>query len=117
MTLISTIALLFIAFLHYCIFTIEVFFWTKPSGLRAFNLSKEFSDQTKTMAINQGVYNAFLASGILYAILTSQPNTAIFFTSCVFIAGIVGGVTSNIKIIFIQSIPALIALMILFFKI
>jgi putative membrane protein len=113
MNIVSIIILLLIALLHYCIFIIEVFFWTKPTGLRAFNLTKQFADQTKTMAINQGLYNSFLASGIVFSILTSQKITAIFFIGCIFIAGVIGGLTSNKKIIFIQSVPATFALLII----
>jgi len=110
MTIGFAIALIAISFLHFFIFVLEVFFWDKQAGIKAFNLTKNFADQTKVMAVNQGFYNAFLASGLLLSMLFKQTSSALFVLCCIFIAGIVGGITSNKKIVLIQSVPALIAL-------
>lgn len=117
MTIGFAIALIAISFLHFFISAIEVFFWNKKPGIKAFNLTKNFADQTKGMAVNQGVYNAFLASGLLLSMISRQTTSAIFFLCCVFVAGIVGGLTSNKKIVLIQSVPALIALALFLYKI
>jgi Predicted membrane protein len=117
MTIGFAIALIAISFLHFSIFVIEAFFWNKRLGIKSFNLTKSFADQTKVMAVNQGFYNAFLASGLLLSMLFKQTGPAIFVLCCVFIAGIVGGITSNKKILLIQSVPALIALVLFFYKI
>ncbi len=113
MGIISIISLILIAVIHYYIFIVEAFFWNKPLGLKSFNLEKVFADKTKVIAINQGVYNAFLASGLIFSIVYGQKNTAVFFSLCVLIAGIVGGITANKKILFIQTMPAAIALILI----
>jgi len=113
MGLTSLIVLGIISLIHYYICFVEVFFWNKPLGIKSFNLKQDFADSTKVMAINQGVYNGFLASGILYSILVMERNTALFFSVCVLIAGIVGGLTSNKKILLIQSAPAVLAIVLL----
>lgn len=94
---------------------LEMFFWTKPKGLKAFGLTKEAAENSKILAANQGLYNGFLAAGLLWAItdrdLTKQ--LAVFFLSCVIIAGIYGAYTTKkIKLFYIQALPAIIALLV-----
>lgn len=113
MKLFGLIVLSIISLLHYYICLVEVFFWNKSLGIKSFKLEQKFADSTKMMAINQGVYNGFLAAGILYSIVSFNKNMAMFFAACVLIAGIVGGITSNKKIILIQSVPAVIAIVLL----
>lgn len=109
----STIVLILIAIEHVAIFVVEAFFWHKPLGQKIFRLQPQFADQTRVMAANQGVYNAFLAAGIVFALITDQAGVATFFAACVATAGVVGGLTSSPKIIVIQGVPAILALALL----
>lgn len=101
-----------VALLHVYIMILEMFFWTKPMGLKAFGLKKDFADASKVLAANQGLYNGFLAAGIFYGIFVNNLEFVIFFLSCVVVAGIFGGFTSHRKILVIQAMPALVALFI-----
>ncbi|MDO3664133.1 DUF1304 domain-containing protein [Acinetobacter higginsii] len=104
-----------IAVLHVYILVLEMFLWDKPYGLKAFGNSLEKAQLTKVLAQNQGLYNGFLAAGLFWALLAPTGYaTAIanFFLGCVLIAGIYGGLTASKKIIYIQAVPALIALIV-----
>ena len=92
-----------------------MFLWTTPKGIKAFGLkSKEFAEETRVLAANQGLYNGFLAAGLIWSILSNDFHIAIFFLSCVVIAGIYGAYsTKKIKLFYIQSIPAIIGLVLL----
>lgn len=98
--------------LHTYIFVLETFLWTSPRARRTFKTTPEFAAQTKTLAANQGLYNGFLAAGLAWGLLHPVPAFAtqiqLFFLGCVSVAGIVGGVTSNKKITFIQTLPAVV---------
>ena len=94
---------------------LEMFLWTKPKGLKTFGLKKEFAEESKVLAANQGLYNGFLAAGLFYGIATEQMQFTVFFLVCVVIAGIYGAYsTKKIKLFYIQSIPAIIGLGLLF---
>ena len=104
-----------IALLHVYILVLEMFLWDKPYGLKAFGNSLEKAQLTKVLAQNQGLYNGFLAAGLFWSLLAPESYAiaiANFFLGCVLIAGIYGGVTASKKIIYIQAIPALIALIV-----
>ena len=116
MGIISILLLAVIAVLHYAIFLVEAFLWTHRIGIHAFRLEKDFAVRTRVLALNQGLYNAFLASGIVYAIWQNSFAWAVFFAVCVFLAGIVGGFSSNKKILIVQSFPAALALTALFLQ-
>lgn len=92
-----------------------MFMWTKPLGLKTFGLKKEFADQSKTLAANQGLYNGFLAAGLLWAFFHPNPEFAqqlrLFFLGCVVLAGVYGAATASKKILYIQAMPAMIALL------
>lgn len=93
-----------------------MFLWTKPKGLKTFGLKKEFAEESKVLAANQGLYNGFLAAGLIWAIYSHSTEFAIFFLACVTIAGIYGAYsTKKIKLFYIQSIPAIIGLGLLLF--
>ncbi|MFT5791289.1 MAG: putative membrane protein [Saprospiraceae bacterium] len=94
-----------------------MFLWTTPKGIKTFGLkSKEFAEETKVLAANQGLYNGFLAAGLIWSILSENMYVAIFFLSCVIIAGVYGAYsTKKIKLFYIQSVPALIGLVLLHF--
>jgi putative membrane protein len=102
-----------VAFLHIYFMILEMFFWTKPKGLKAFGITKEFAEQSKTLAANQGLYNGFLAAGLIWSLINKDfsDQIALFFLSCVVLAGIYGAYsTKKIKLFYIQSIPAIIAI-------
>lgn len=104
-----------IALLHVYILVLEMFLWDKPYGLKAFGNSLEKAQLTKVLAQNQGLYNGFLAAGLFWSLLAPESYAiaiANFFLGCVLIAGIYGGLTASKKIIYIQAIPALIALIV-----
>ena len=112
------ISIYFVAIIHIYIVYLEMVLWTSKKGIKAFGLkSKEFAEETKVMAANQGLYNGFIAAGLVWSTISDNTEIALFFLICVFIAGIYGAYsTKNIKILFIQSIPSSIAILsILFF--
>lgn len=104
-----------VALIHIYILVLEMFFWTTPKGIKAFDLkNKEFANDTKVLAANQGLYNGFLAGGLIWSMALKNIDTTIFFLSCIIIAGIYGAYsTTKIKIFIIQSVPALIGLLFL----
>jgi len=109
----------FVAFEHIYFMVLEMFYWDKPIGLKAFGLKLEEAKISKTLAQNQGLYNGFLAAGLIWSILSenNNENIAIFFLSCVTFAGIFGAFsTKKIKLFYIQSIPAIIGIIILLLK-
>ena len=101
-----------VAIEHIYILVLEMFLWTKPAGLRAFGLTPEFAQETAVLAANQGLYNGFLAAGLVWSLMLKDEGfgVRIFFLSCVIVAGIFGGFTAKPSILFIQAGPAAIAL-------
>lgn len=101
-----------IALLHGYFLILEMFFWDKPLGRKTFKLSVDYAKASKNLAANQGLYNGFLAAGLIWGLLLGNAGTAIllFFLSCIVIAGVFAGVTVNKRIFFIQALPALFAL-------
>ena len=107
-----------IAVLHVYILVLEMFLWDKPYGLKAFGNSLEKAQLTKVLAQNQGLYNGFLAAGLFWSLIAPvgcAVAIANFFLACVLVAGIYGGLTASKKIIYIQALPALLALLALNF--
>lgn len=105
-----------VAFLHIYFLILEMFYWTKPKGLKAFGLTKEFADESKVLAANQGLYNGFLAAGLIWSLISKNNEFAIFFLLCVIIAGIYGAYsTKKIRLFYIQSLPAIFALIVTFY--
>ena len=103
-----------VAFEHIYFMILEMFYWDKPKGLKAFGQTLEVAKNSKTLAKNQGLYNGFLAAGLIWAIVNKNnfEQLAIFFFSCVVVAGIFGAYsTKNIKLFYVQALPALIGLM------
>jgi len=115
MNTISIVLILFVALEHLYFLVLEMFLWTKPKGIKTFGLkSKEFAEETKVLAANQGLYNGFLTAGLIYSVVIENTHFAIFFLICVTIAGIYGSYsTKNIRLFFVQGVPAIIALIIL----
>lgn len=107
-----------VALLHIYFLVLEMFLWDKPAGLKAFGQSKEKAAATKVLAANQGLYNGFLAAGLLVGVVQGDSGTqfTVFFLSCVIVAGIYGALTASRKILFIQAMPAFIGLILVFFS-
>ncbi|GAA3601977.1 DUF1304 domain-containing protein [Flavivirga amylovorans] len=117
MTFITILLIAIVAFEHIYFLVLEMFLWTKPKGIKAFGLkSKEFAEETRVLAANQGLYNGFLAAGLIFSIILKDTTLAIFFLICVTIAGIYGSYsTKKIKLFYFQSVPAILALISCFF--
>jgi putative membrane protein len=118
MNTISIILIAFVAIEHFYFLVLEMFLWTKPKGIKTFGLkSKEFAEDTRVLAANQGLYNGFLSAGLVFSILEKSIHFAIFFLICVTIAGIYGSYsTKNIRLFYVQAIPAVLALLALLFN-
>ena len=112
MTFISNIAVALIALLHIYFLILEMFLWTKPRGLQTFGLTPEFAAASKTLAANQGLYNGFLAAGLLWGLVSPDSGFAfkVFFLGCVIVAGVFGGFTVGKKILWVQALPGVVAL-------
>ncbi len=113
MSLAATIMVGVVAFLHVYFLVLEMFLWTKPYGRRVFALSEERAKQTASLAANQGLYNGFLAAGLVWGIYLKSDAIQWFFLGCVMVAGIYGAMTVNRKILFVQAVPAAIAIVLL----
>jgi len=101
-----------VALLHLYFLVLEMFLWDTPYGRKTFRLTPEFSAASKALAANQGLYNGFLAAGLIWGLFLGHEgwHVEIFFLTCVVVAGLYGGWTVNRKIIFVQALPALLAL-------
>ena len=112
MLMLSSAIVLLIGVLHIYILVLEMFLWDKPAGLKAFGQKLEQAKATKVLAANQGLYNGFLAAGLIWGLLLGADGTHIkvFFLGCVIVAGIFGAATASRKILFIQALPAAIGL-------
>ncbi|MDB5799228.1 MAG: hypothetical protein JWL63_167 [Rhodocyclales bacterium] len=115
MTIVADIAVALLAALHLYILVLEMFLWEKPAGLRAFHMTPELAKETKTLAANQGLYNGFLAAGLIWGLWLGAEGHAIelFFCGCVIVAGVFGALTANRKILWVQGLPGAIALALL----
>ena len=116
MSLVAKGLLLFVALLHVYFLVLEMFLWTKPKGLRTFRMNLEKAQATSVLAANQGLYNGFLAAGLVWAALHPDAvfakQLAIFFTACVLVAAAYGGYSVSRKIMLFQGLPALLALVV-----
>ncbi len=112
MLLIADIATALVALIHAWILVLEMFLWTRPAGRRAFGLTREFAEQTRVLAANQGLYNGFLAAGLVFGLVLGPSGYAVrvFFLACVLVAGLYGAATASRRILFVQALPAAIAL-------
>lgn len=101
-----------VALLHLWFLVLEMFLWTKPLGRRVFKLTEEKAQLTKALAANQGLYNGFLAAGLAWGMWLSAEGHAVrvFFLGCVIVAGVFGAATVGRKILFVQALPAAVAL-------
>jgi len=119
MKILSMILVGLVALEHVYILVLEMFLWATNKGRRTFGFTREFAEATKALGANQGLYNGFLAAGLFWSMLHPDPATAyqlqLFFLGCVLVAGIYGGITAFRKILFIQGVPAALALVAVLF--
>ena len=117
MSLISIFLICLVALEHVYFLILEMFFWTKPKGMKAFGLkSKTFAQETKILAANQGLYNGFLAAGLVFALVNQDIKTLIFFLICIIVAGFFGTMsTKKPKLFLVQSVPAICTLIAILF--
>lgn len=110
MKMLSTLVTGFVALSHIWFLVLEMFLWEQPIGLKTFGTTAEFAKASATLAANQGLYNGFLAAGLIWALYAKRTDLKIFFLSCVLVAGVFGGLTASLSIIYVQGLPALIGL-------
>mgnify|MGYP003529905928 FL=1 len=112
MTIAANIAVALVALLHLYFLVLEMFFWDKPLGRRAFGLTPELAKASKGLAANQGLYNGFLVAGLVWGIWLGAAGgpVKIFFLGCVIVAGVFGALTASRKILWVQALPGAIAL-------
>ena len=101
-----------VVLIHLYIVVLEMFLWDKPFGRKVFGSTQEFATASKVLAANQGLYNGFLAAGLIWGLSMSAAGQPVqlFFLGCVIVAGLYGAMTVGIKILFVQAVPALLAL-------
>ena len=102
---------LLVAIAHVGILVLEMFFWNHPVGQRIFAMTPEVAASSEVLAMNQGLYNGFLAAGLFWGLLRDRVDIKVFFLGCVVVAGVFGGLTAKTSILFTQGLPALIALL------
>jgi putative membrane protein len=114
MTILANILIGLVAVLHLGFLALEMFFWDHPFGRKSFRMSADYSKASASLAANQGLYNGFLAAGLIWGLVTGDVPVKFFFLICVLIAGIFGGFTAKRTILYIQALPALLALIALY---
>lgn len=110
MTVVANLLVGLVAALHAYFLVLEMFLWTKPAGRGAFGLTQEFAEETRTLAANQGLYNGFLVAGLAWGLIDDNLAFKAFFLGCVIVAGVYGAATVGRKILFVQAVPAALAL-------
>ncbi len=110
MSVVASVLIGLVAVLHLLFLVLEMFLWNHPVGRRIFGMTAEQSAFSATLAANQGLYNGFLAAGLIWALWADRLDLKIFFLACVVIAGIFGGLTAKRSILLTQALPAAIAL-------
>ena len=116
MTTLANIMIAIVAVLHLGFLVLEMFLWDHPFGRKRFRMTPEYSRASAPLAANQGLYNGFLAAGLIWGLWTAQFAVKMFFLICVVIAGIYGGVTARRTILYVQALPGLLALLLLYFS-
>ena len=117
MIVIANVLVALVAMLHVYFLILEMFLWTKPLGLKTFRNTQEKANDSAVLAANQGLYNGFLAAGLLWGLFQPAPAFAfqikVFFLLCVIIAGAYGAYSVSRRILFVQAAPAALALIFL----
>ena len=111
MTILANVLVVIVALLHIGFLALEMFFWDHPFGRKRFRMTPEYSKASASLAANQGLYNGFLAAGLIWGLITGDAAIKIFFLICVVVAGIFGGLTARRTILYIQALPGLLALL------
>ena len=110
MTVVADVLIGLVAALHVWFLVLEMFLWTTPTGRRVFALDADFAEQSKVLAANQGLYNGFLAAGLVWGLVAQDTAVQVFFLVCVVVAGLFGAVSVNRRILLVQAFPAALAL-------
>ena len=110
MDVIASVLVAVVASLHAWFLVLEMFLWTKPAGLKTFRNTPEKAETTRVLAANQGLYNGFLAAGLLWGLVTAQWNVVVFFLLCVVVAALYGAWSVSRRIFYVQGLPAIAAL-------
>lgn len=112
MSVIAAVLVVLVAVLHAWFLVLEMFLWTRPAGLKTFRNTPEKAETTRVLAANQGLYNGFLAAGLFWGLSlgTGGSDIKVFFLSCVLVAGLYGAATASRRILFVQAVPAALAL-------
>jgi putative membrane protein len=113
MSTVATVLVGVVALIHVYILLLEMFLWTTPRGRAAFGLDRDFARATRALAANQGLYNGFLAAGLIWGLLGPEHlryAVQVFFLVCVIVAGLFGAATASGRILLVQAVPAAIAL-------
>ena len=111
MRIIALLLVAIVALSHVGFLVLEMFLWNDPVGHRIFGTTPEFAAQSAVLAANQGLYNGFLAAGLLWALVAGRRDLKIFFLACVIVAGVYGGLTAKMSILYVQALPGLLALL------
>ena len=114
MKTLAAIVVAIVAIEHFGFLALEMFFWDHEIGREIFSMTEEESAITKTLAANQGLYNGFLAAGLLWGLIAAKRDVVIFFLLCVIVAGVFGAATAKLTILFTQAAPAALALILTF---
>jgi putative membrane protein len=117
MVVVANLFIVVIAILHLGFLVLEMFLWNHPVGRRMFKMTSEYSRASASLAANQGLYNGFLAAGLIWGLISGEFSVKLFFLVCVFIAGIFGAITAKRSILYIQALPALVSLILLYLTI
>ena len=112
-TTLATVAIVLVALSHAGFLVLEMFLWDRPVGRRIFGMSAEQAKLTAPLAANQGLYNGFLAAGLVWGLMAPSVPVLRFFLVCVIVAGIFGGITAKRSILYVQALPAIVALALL----
>ncbi len=111
MKILATLAVFIVAFLHFGFLMLEMVYWDHPIGQKVFSMTPQQSAETAMLAANQGLYNGFLAAGLIWSTVAGKRDVVIFFLICVIIAGVFGAITAKPSILLIQAAPGMIALL------
>ena len=108
MSVIANVLVGLVAALHLYFLVLEMFLWDTPTGHKTFGLDPAFATESKALAANQGLYNGFLAAGLVWGLVADRTDVKLFFLACVIVAGCYGAVTVSRRILFVQALPALV---------
>lgn len=119
MAIVAAVLTALVALMHFYILYLEMFLWTKPQGMKTFGMTPQKAEETKILGANQGLYNGFLAAGLVWSLIHPDPSFAfqlkVFFLGCVIVAAVYGAYSATRKILYKQGGPAIVALIAVLF--